>query len=92
MLKFDPKDPADTDDFRIDLPLASGDTVSSITSVTITPTGEMTETTGSRVVDTTGVTIRLVGGKPKIYTVTVKYATAAGRTKERSVLVPVEEL
>lgn len=92
MLEFDSKDPADTDDFRVDLPVADGDTVSAVNSVTIKPTGQMTETVGSRVVDTTGIQMRMVGGRANVdYLVTINYTTAGGRIKERSVKVPVRD-
>lgn len=93
MLLFDPKDPIDTDNFRVGLPLATGDTVSSITSITITPAGELTENAGSRVVNTTGVTMNLTGGKAnRDYYVGIRFVTAAGLTKERTVIVPVRDL
>ena len=85
MLAFSPKDPADTDDFRVNLPLAVGDAVASIQAVTVSPSG-LSESVPDRVLDGTGLTMRFSGGLDGVdYRVTIRYATTAGRIRSGSV-------
>lgn len=92
MTVVDPKDPGETKDYYIDWTdlLATGETISSDTWVVPTGLTEAAALTG-----TSGNVsyVGLSGGTAgTTYTLTCTMVTSAGRTFERSIRVPVEQL
>lgn len=97
-LAFDPKDPADTDGFAIDITAWLGaDTVASATAtatgltVISTVVGNPSVVLFGETVTLTTVTAWISGGQAGVtYTVTFHITTASGRSCYRSVQLPVQ--
>ena len=87
------RDPSDVSDVELNWAGVLGSaTLSSVTSVTIAPSGELAENAGARsTTDTTSTHFFSGGVAGSDYLVTVKIAASGSRVFERSILIPVRD-